>query len=476
MKTRRSKAIRTLHLHVSFAAAFFVLGSAFAGEFTPAANNSAKVWNKYPNAKRRIEWRGTLDSEGFAAGRGVALFKKGNDIAAAYFGTMRRGKMDGHVVAIYPLTGMCYVGQIADWSEHGSGSMRFPDGSRYEGRWQNGTRNGSGTQWDPGGDVAYQGLFADDQPVPQLRVFERPSFLISDGGLVQKKFQSVKIRWFGQKDDSALASGFGVAVSSGEQGIAGIYHGLATRGRLDTNVVAIYANEDARMAYVGEISDWNENGYGQMFYPDGTTYIGHWKDEKRHGEGIVFSGTGHEDQRGWFEAGLLVKRYEPPSNRIAKADRIAEVEQDTHRYDELPSPRPTSFLSSQQQAITNILATIVAQWGLDWMVDADNSWGGAFISLVSRYYARPTIIDRNLRILLPDTPEPGIRFARTMICSIGDGTLSGEDLFQRTVKTEATVFAREYGTTEGEAVRLFFFLNDFSNRVQQIEKEKKNRE
>jgi hypothetical protein len=451
-------------------------GLALAGEFTPAVNNSARIWNKYPNAKRQIEWRGPLDSDGFAAGRGVALFKTGNDIAAAYFGTMVRGKMDGHVVAIYPLTGMAYVGQIVDWSEHGYGLMRFPDGSRYEGGWKEGNREGRGTQWSPEGDVAYQGIFVTDQPASRSIAFERPSFHISNGGVVQKKLRSVKIRWFGGRDDKGMASGFGVALSSGEHGIAGIYHGLATGGRLDTNVVAIYANYDARMAYIGEVADWNENGFGQMFYPNGTTYVGRWKDEKRHGEGLMLSATGEELERGWFEADRLVKRYAPPPHRVARATRAVDLDQESHRFDELPSSRSASLSSTEQQAFNNILAIIVGQWLLDAAVDPQTSEEGAFISLVSRYYIRAPTIDSNLKILLPDVPGPGIRWVRNLICSICDGNPSGEDLLRRTMRSEATAFAREIGTTEGEAARLIFFLNDFSNRLETIKKERASQE
>jgi hypothetical protein len=458
-----------LRVLVSIGAAFACIGPVLAGEFTPAANNSAKIWNKYPNAKRRIEWRGTVDRDGFATGRGVALFKTGSDVAVAYLGTMVRGRMEGDAVAIYPLTGMGYVGQIVDWSEHGYGMMRFADGSRYEGQWKAGNREGQGTQWSQKGDVAYQGMFVNDQPASRSPSFERPSFHISTGGLVQTKFRSVKIRWFGGKDGNGLASGFGVAVSNGEHGIAGIYHGLATAGRLDTNVMAIYANYDARMAYVGEISGWNENGYGQMFYPNGTTYIGHWKDEKRHGEGVILSATGQEVERGWFEADKLVQRY-------ARATRVVEPEEDIHRFDELPSSRSSDRLDSEQQAFNNILAIIAGQWLLDAVVDPNNSEEGAFISLVSRHYVRAPKIDGNLKILLPDMPDAGIRWIRNMICSICDGNPSGEDLLRRTIRSETTAFAREIGTTEGEATRLLFFLKDFSNRLETIKKTRRDEE
>jgi len=43
------------------------------------------------------------------------------------------------------------------------------------------------------------------------------------------------------------------------------------------------------------------------------------------------------------------------------------------------------------------------------------------------------------------------------------------------MRSEATAFAREIGTTEGEATRLLFFLKDFSDRLETI-KGKRNEE
>jgi hypothetical protein len=95
---------------------------------------------------------------------------------------------------------------------------------------------------------------------------------------------------------------------------------------------------------------------------------------------------------------------------------------------------------------------------------------------VSRHYVRAPQIDSNLKILLPDVPGPGIRWVRNLICSICDGNASGEDLLRRTMRSEATAFARETGTTEGEATRLLFFLKDFSDRLETIKEEKRNEE
>jgi hypothetical protein len=73
-------------------------------------------------------------------------------------------------------------------------------------------------------------------------------------------------------------------------------------------------------------------------------------------------------------------------------------------------------------------------------------------------------------------PDAGIRWIRNMICSICDGNPSGEDLLRRTIRSETTAFAREIGTTEGEATRLLFFLKDFSNRLETIKKTRRDEE
>ncbi|TLD71292.1 hypothetical protein FEM03_07110 [Phragmitibacter flavus] len=441
------------------------------GGFSRAENNQAKVWNKYRSQTRKMEWRGHLDADGYATGRGVALFTHNDRLAAAYYGEMNVGRMDGDAVAIYPLTGLCYVGQLKDWSEHGYGVMRFADGSRYEGNWHDGLRHGSGLQWSPGGNIAYQGGFYDDQPTSSDYSFERSQQSLSSGAIVQKLYQSVQIHWYGPIDRHGMAAGFGIAVSSGKNGIAGIYHGLASQGKLDTNVVAIYANMNARMAYVGELQDWNEHGYGQMFYPDGSIFIGDWRNEQRHGEGYMISLSGKRHAHGIYEYDRLVSQMREPSVANSSA-MFSNSSDDMHRYDEVAVDETRSHSQRQEQAIYNIMGMVVAQWGVDAIFDAENTLTGAAISLLSRHYIRSGVIDNNLRILLPDVPDPGIRLVRNLICSVCDGTLSVDNLVQRTARAEAVTLAKEIGTTEGQAAQLLLFLNDFCKRADKIQQQR----
>lgn len=84
-------------------------------------------------------WTGSLDGNGKATGSGVLTIFERGDIASIYFGDMQTGKMDGKVVAVFPLSGKRYSGEIKNWIENGVGTMILADGTAKTGWWINGT-------------------------------------------------------------------------------------------------------------------------------------------------------------------------------------------------------------------------------------------------------------------------------------------------------------------------------------------------
>lgn len=48
--------------------------------------------------------------------------------------------------------------------KEGFGVYVFADGRRYEGQWQNDLRHGYGVQWDPGGNLAFAGIWNNGNP------------------------------------------------------------------------------------------------------------------------------------------------------------------------------------------------------------------------------------------------------------------------------------------------------------------------
>ena len=47
----------------------------------------------------------------------------------------------------------------------------------------------------------------------------------------------------------------------------------------------------------------NFEGYGTLFYSDGSKYVGYWKDSLKHGKGIDYNSSGRVEFNGMFEKG-----------------------------------------------------------------------------------------------------------------------------------------------------------------------------
>lgn len=440
-----------------------------AGVFSLSSDSGAGVWNNYPSKSRSIEWKGGKDADGYAHGRGVVLFLNDKHLSAAYMGYMRHGKMEGEVVAVYPRTAMCYVGEVSNWSENGHGTMIFSDGSTYQGQWRDGNRHGVGTQWARSGELLYQGYFENDKASGDVHGLPRPeaSFAASSG--IIKKYKSSQLHWHGRQSTSRLASGYGVVVSRDNEGkISGIYHGFATEGKMSGEVVAIYAK--VRQAYVGAFSDWSENGEGQMFYPDGTTYVGRWVDATRQGLGTLYAANGNVIHRGRFVGDELVEIASPssaPAVDLAiqpiQSEPVWEVQNWRIHENEIADAKAN-------HAWKNITGILLAQKMVDWSVQSDSDELGALFSLFTKYYARGPAIDENLRVIYPDLPNSGIFLIRNVLCALVDGTFTLENLSERTLKSELIAAAQREGASEGHAAKIAAFTYDALVKMAKIQR------
>lgn len=448
---------------------FLLMAFAEAGGFTRSVDSNSLVWNKYPSSSRKIEWKGGKDADGYASGRGVVIFSNKGSVSASYMGNMRRGKMDGEAIAIYPKTAMCYVGQLSDWSENGHGTMVFADGSTYQGRWLDGNRHGTGTQWSSSGSLMYQGQFQNDRPLSESRDLNRLSAMFSPTSGIYKKYKSSDLKWFGVRNNSGDASGYGVVISRDNEGnIAGIYHGFAIEGRMNSDVVAIYTK--VIQAYVGSINNWSENGEGQMFYSDGTSYVGGWFESSREGPGTLYSADGKIIQHGHFSKDLLAKSFSSDSSLTADSAIQPTQSKPQWELQNWEERQPRVNQANIDQAWQNIAAILFAQKVLDWAVDSESDELGALFALYTKYYARAPGIDNNLRIIYPGVHESGISLMRNLLCALVDGTFTLENLTERSLKSELISAAKREGASEGQAVKAAAFTYDALVKVSKIQK------
>ena len=49
-----------------------------------------------------------------------------------------------------------------------------------------------------------------------------------------------------------------------------------------------FGEKDTQPKYQGQVKDGKPNGLGSLTYPDGSKYVGEWKDDKYHGQGTWF--------------------------------------------------------------------------------------------------------------------------------------------------------------------------------------------
>ena len=57
--------------------------------------------------------------------------------------------------------GNIYTGKLKDLKCDGQGTLTLKDGSKYVGSWENGFRHGHGIEYDPDGNIIYDGEWED---------------------------------------------------------------------------------------------------------------------------------------------------------------------------------------------------------------------------------------------------------------------------------------------------------------------------
>ena len=77
-----------------------------------------------------------------------------------YQGEWKNGKRNGKGIEIYS-NGNKYIGEFKDDRRHGHGTCIYSNGSIYDGEWKKGNRCGQGIESDANGDF-YTGEFKDD--------------------------------------------------------------------------------------------------------------------------------------------------------------------------------------------------------------------------------------------------------------------------------------------------------------------------
>mgnify|MGYP000390506158 FL=1 len=203
------------------------------------------------------------------------------------FGEFKDGKQNGFGIEIIPKTHK-YSGEFKDGKRHGKGTFETNSGTTFQGEFSQGkligyaiisfynggeyhgecegfVKSGKGRLSLPKG-VVFEGIWIKN------RIIKGITFAEGSGCIYTGTFSY-------EKSNVPLPHGDGVVEwENGEKIEAKWEHGLIFYGN--------YIHPDGTN-YIGEYKDKRRHGNGTMIYPDGQKYSGEWKKNKRHGNGIL---------------------------------------------------------------------------------------------------------------------------------------------------------------------------------------------
>ncbi len=179
--------------------------------------------------------------------------------------------------------------------ENGEGLFAYPDGSKYEGQFQEGKPDGWGTFTNPAGEK-YVGTFRQGLRHGKGTLYFADSTYIT-GDWVEGEYMG----------NSRI-----------EPGRVGCIVGDCTNGR------GTYIFKDGIAKYVGEFRNGMPHGDGVIYYANGERYVGHWADGNFDGEGTLFFSDSTE-VAGYWKAGTYLGETEPqPEKAIASVDTLVD--------------------------------------------------------------------------------------------------------------------------------------------------------
>jgi hypothetical protein len=240
----------------------------------------AFVYDRPTDAERDLEQRppyelengaiymGQWSREGLRSGRGIQIWPDGSKYEGYWNNDMANGK--GRLIHA---DGDVYEGDWVNDKAHGYGVYTHMDGAMYTGQWKDDKQHGSGVETWPDG-AKYEGNYEAGKK------HGKGKFHWADNSIYEGEFYNNNIH------------GFGVYVWSDHRR----YEGGWKNNKMEGHGTFTWA--DGRR-YVGEYLDDKKHGQGEFIWPDGRRYTGAWYNGKQHGRGVYTSADGKAKEGEW---------------------------------------------------------------------------------------------------------------------------------------------------------------------------------
>ncbi|MCB0545101.1 MAG: caspase family protein [Saprospiraceae bacterium] len=265
---------------------------------------------------------------GQRTGKGKMVYANNN----VYEGQFNRNKMHGDGTMYYA-NGDKYVGRWISDQPNGKGAYYFKTKERYEGDFKSGKFDGQGTMHYP--DGAYytggwkqnrkngQGKFVDPTGKVTLGTWALGKLVNTSGSLASNTNQSERPKPSTTKPDVTGLRNCGVVSCTSGKG----YYDYPDGSR-----------------WIGEFRNGYPHGKGTCYYADGNRYEGEWVNNAPNGEGIMYFASGRVYGAVWVN-GAAVKELDSdeqvPANPVrmesTKNVKIWAVVVGVGRYTSMPS-------------------------------------------------------------------------------------------------------------------------------------------
>ena len=241
------------------------------GQGTFTWGNGDKYVGKYQDGKRH--------------GQGTITWADGSK----YVGEWKDGKKHGQGTYTYA-EGDKYVGKYQDGKRHGEGTYTYASGNKYVGRWKNGNYHGQGTytfadgskdvgEWENNKLNGYAIQYNADGSIRREVIFKDNEFLYAE---TREK-----------KDPSSQMSSLSPCPSDQNATYDMCF------GTYDWT-----SGDNKGDKYIGEWKKDKMHGQGMYIFANGDRYQGAWKDGKKQGPGIYLYLADNE-----FKGDIYVGEY-----------------------------------------------------------------------------------------------------------------------------------------------------------------------
>ena len=209
---------------------------------------------------------------------GKGLYRWANDVT--YTGDFLDGTITGTGMYTWP-DGSTYTGEVRSGKRHGNGVFKCSAGQLYDGEWYQGYRHGFGT--------------ASYEEGKATTVYSGEWYKGKRQGYGKMQYASGNVyegHWYGDKK-----CGKGVMNWIEDQST---YAGEWDNDLPNGNGETLWANlkmsrlvtKQMSSVYRGTMKDGRKDGNGSFIYADGSQYSGEWKNDMKHGKGVVLLGNG----------------------------------------------------------------------------------------------------------------------------------------------------------------------------------------